>query len=250
MPLPPCAACHEAVGGPVCVGCGALQPLPADLDPWTALGIRPQWMLAADAIDRAWKEQSKKVHPDRFVGQPPAIRRAALAWTAAVNEARRTLRDRLSRGLLLATGRPTLPERGGPALDPDFLEWVFDQNAALDQHARDIAASHPLAGAATATAADALAAPAAPADGHTLLVAEPAPAAYQAGPQPSAPSPAHPLIAARAQALIASLDAIFARWASDGAPSPQDPVRAEAAHLLAQLRYVEQLQARAQQTGD
>ena len=50
----------------------------------------------------------------------------SLQWTALVNEARRVLRDPVARARYLATGATAAPEEGGPKLDPEFLEEVFD----------------------------------------------------------------------------------------------------------------------------
>ena len=133
MSFAPCPACHEPVGGPICVSCGLLQSPPASLDPWAALGLPRRWAHSPAELDQAWKARSKLVHPDRFVGQAPAIRRSALAWTAAINEARRALKTTSGRALWLSIGRPDLPERDGPALSPDFLEWVFEQQVALSE---------------------------------------------------------------------------------------------------------------------
>jgi hypothetical protein len=50
----------------------------------------------------------------------------SLQWTALVNEARRILKDPLSRARYLATGNPKPQERGGIQPDGDFLEQIFD----------------------------------------------------------------------------------------------------------------------------
>lgn len=50
----------------------------------------------------------------------------ALQWTAALNEARRVLKDDRIRARWLATGRAAPPETGGPALDPAFLAEIFE----------------------------------------------------------------------------------------------------------------------------
>jgi curved DNA-binding protein CbpA len=50
----------------------------------------------------------------------------SLQWTAAINEAKRILKDPLSRARYLATGNPKPIERGGPQPDGDFLETIFD----------------------------------------------------------------------------------------------------------------------------
>ena len=150
-----CPACHEPVGGPICVSCGLLQSPPAELDPWAALGLPRRWRLDPAELDQAWKARSKLVHPDRFVGQAPALRRSALAWTAAINEARRALKTTSGRALWLSIGRPELPERGGPTLSPDFLEWVFEQQVALGEAPVAVAAEVEAANTRVMSALDA-----------------------------------------------------------------------------------------------
>jgi molecular chaperone HscB len=118
--------------GPVCVGCGAIQPPPAKPDLFGVLALPKAWKLDSVELDRAWREVSRKVHPDRFAGKSAVERRMSLQWTAIVNEARRVLRDPLSRARYLASGLTHPPEEGGPVLDPDFLEEMFDLRMAAD----------------------------------------------------------------------------------------------------------------------
>jgi len=122
----PCWSCHEAVDGPVCVGCGAIQPLRPDTSLFDALGLPRRYSLDRKDVMRAWRAASRKVHPDRFAGRPAVQRRMSLQWTATVNEAKRVLTDDLLRAGYLATGRTQPREEGGPQLDADFLEAVFD----------------------------------------------------------------------------------------------------------------------------
>lgn len=56
----------------------------------------------------------------------------SLQWTATINEARRILRVPVSRARYLASGLTRPPEEGGPVLDPDFLEEMFDLRMASD----------------------------------------------------------------------------------------------------------------------
>lgn len=120
-----CWTCHEAVEGPKCAGCGVLQPPPARPDLFGVLGLPRCYQLDPARIDAAWRLRSRDTHPDRFARAQAVERRFALLWTALLNEARRTLRDPVSRAWYLSTGRPTPPESGGPALAPDFLEEIF-----------------------------------------------------------------------------------------------------------------------------
>ena len=120
-----CHACHEPVGGPVCVGCGALQQPPARPDPFAILGLPRRYHLALGDVESRYLKVARVVHPDKFVSRPESERRAALLWTAAVNEARRILRDPTSRARFLATGRAQ-PSEAGPKLDATFLAEMFD----------------------------------------------------------------------------------------------------------------------------
>lgn len=121
-----CWKCHEAVQGPVCASCGALQPPPPKPDYFAVLGLKRSYVLDRATLETAWRAVSRKVHPDRYAGKRALERRMSLQWTAAVNEARRVLRDPESRAWYLATGIPRPPERGAPALDPVFLEEMFE----------------------------------------------------------------------------------------------------------------------------
>ena len=70
---------------------------------------------------------SRLVHPDRFATASAVERRMSLQWTAAVNAARRALKDPLKRAHYLATGRATTDE-SGPQVGADFLEEMFELN--------------------------------------------------------------------------------------------------------------------------
>lgn len=120
-----CWRCHEKVGGPVCAGCGAIQPPPAEPDHFAVLGLPRRWSVEPDEIDTAWRARSRLVHPDRFAGKSAVERRMSLQWTAAINSARRALRDPVKRGWYLATGQAR-PREEGLHLDPEFLEEVFE----------------------------------------------------------------------------------------------------------------------------
>lgn len=119
-----CWACHEPASGRTCVGCGALQPPPPRPDPFVVFDLAPRWHLDLVDLDARWKALARQVHPDRFAGRPAAERRLALAWTAAMNEARRLLRDPTRRAWWLATGTPEAPQTGA-RVDPAFLAEVF-----------------------------------------------------------------------------------------------------------------------------
>jgi len=110
----------------VCVGCGAIQPPPPDPDPFVILGLDRRYHIDDKHIEEQWRAISRKVHPDRFAGQSAVMRRMSLQWTAAINSARRDLRDPDRRARQLASGDPNPPETRQAPTDPAFLEMVFD----------------------------------------------------------------------------------------------------------------------------
>lgn len=121
-----CHACHEPVGGPVCVGCGALQPPPPNPDPFAVLALPRRFHLDHGLVEDSYRAVARLVHPDKFAGRPAVERRMSLAWTAALNEARRVLKDPDRRARYLATGQAEPREMGGPKLDPAFLAEIFE----------------------------------------------------------------------------------------------------------------------------
>jgi molecular chaperone HscB len=125
-----CWKCREPVTGPVCSSCATIRPPPADADLFDVLGLPRLYFFERSALDQAFRQVSRKVHPDRYARKSAVERRMSLQWTALVNEARRILLDPISRARYLATGDTAPPEEGGPVLDPEFLEDIFDMQMA------------------------------------------------------------------------------------------------------------------------
>jgi molecular chaperone HscB len=123
-----CWKCHEATGGgPVCVSCGTIQPPSPDPDLFALLGLRRTFRIDLEELDHRFRETSRLVHPDRFAKAPAVERRMSLQWTAAVNAARRVLKDPVQRAHYLATGSAQM-EESGPKVGAAFLEEMFELN--------------------------------------------------------------------------------------------------------------------------
>lgn len=60
-------------------------------------GLPAHFGLDAAALDRAYRDLQRAVHPDRFAGASDAQKRLALQASAQANEAYRTLRDPVAR---------------------------------------------------------------------------------------------------------------------------------------------------------
>jgi molecular chaperone HscB len=86
------------------------------------------YALDTQALDRAYREVQREVHPDRFVSASDAEKRLAAQWATQANEAYRTLKSPLNRGryLLKLNGIDTEEERN-TAMPLEFLlqqmEW-------------------------------------------------------------------------------------------------------------------------------
>ncbi len=127
-----CQTCQRDPGaGPLCAGCGAIQPLPPALDAFTVLGLPVTFALEKARVDERVRELSRRLHPDRFAQKSPRERRLSLDWTTAVNEAAKAVKDPLRRAstLLRAQGIDIEKESGAGAmarLPPEFLEEVLE----------------------------------------------------------------------------------------------------------------------------
>ena len=91
-------------------------------------------------MEAAYRAMARQVHPDRFAKRPAVERRMSLQWTAALNEARRILKDDVQRARFLATGSPFPREKGGPRLDPAFLQEMFDWREQEEERPGSLAA--------------------------------------------------------------------------------------------------------------
>jgi molecular chaperone HscB len=99
------------------------------------------YALDTQALDRAYREVQREVHPDRFVTAIDAEKRLAAQWATQANEAYRTLKSPLNRGryFLKLHGIDTEEERN-TAMPLEFLaqqmEWresVVAAKAAKDE---------------------------------------------------------------------------------------------------------------------
>ena len=80
----------------VCAGCGA--PLGANLDLFASMNLPRRLTIDAAAMERAYHDLSRRIHPDRFAAAPAAVRDASMRATALLTRAYRSLRDPISRG--------------------------------------------------------------------------------------------------------------------------------------------------------
>ena len=80
------------------------------------------FQLDVPALDNAYREVQREVHPDRFASAPATEQRFAAQWATQVNEAYQTLRSPLKRGryFLKVHGIDT-EEESNTAMPVEFL---------------------------------------------------------------------------------------------------------------------------------
>jgi molecular chaperone HscB len=111
------------------------------MDPFATLGIVRTFDVDLHAAEKAHRELSRALHPDRHLGASPSERRRALAMAVEVNEAWRRVRDPIGRAeaLLSLAGVPIGEDRE-PKVDPLFLMDMLERREALAaaRDARDV----------------------------------------------------------------------------------------------------------------
>src|SRR5690606_6555743 len=123
---------------------GAAHEAPADLsafdprlDHFSRLRLVPAVRLDRDALESAYLDRSREVHPHRFATAEPSTRRRAMEHASTVNEASRTLRDAAKPsehhvklgGIDLDSSDPGT---GAPHPDQSFLMAMIERREALD----------------------------------------------------------------------------------------------------------------------
>jgi molecular chaperone HscB len=106
---------------------GARSPVrgAAGDDPFALLGLAPAYDVDLAALERAFFERSKQLHPDRVAGAPAAERVAQLSRARALNDAYQLVKRPVARAeYLLARAGVTIGDN--ERLDPTFLMEILD----------------------------------------------------------------------------------------------------------------------------
>ncbi len=93
-----CWSCEKEGGkGPFCGSCKAILPPDAADDRFAVLGLPRRFEVDLGAAEGAYKDLSRRLHPDRFAKADARARKAALARTVELNDAWRTIKDPIKR---------------------------------------------------------------------------------------------------------------------------------------------------------
>lgn len=133
-----------------CTTCAKLQPVSRRQSFFDALSQPRRLGLDEEALERAFRDLSRRFHPDRFGNTSPIERRLALEHTARINEGYRTLKDRQRRAeyLMSLEGVDVASEEArtsDPGLLMEMLELQEEVDAAqgaevLEAHQRSVKA--------------------------------------------------------------------------------------------------------------
>lgn len=135
-----CWACQQATRDEsFCPSCGKIQPA-RPRDPFDVLGLgTARYHLDEKDIEKAWRQKSRTLHPDRFAQADARERRFALEQTTQLNDARQTLKDPLRRAEHLfkrsgleVPGETAGKHGAGELLPIEFYEQVIDDREALE----------------------------------------------------------------------------------------------------------------------
>ncbi len=116
----------------MCGDCGAPQPVAPDADLFTILGLPRRLSVDPAALEAAWYEASRLVHPDRHQMASSRARDLSLEASSMLNRAYRTLRDPVARGRywLELHGRSIAGRNGH--LPPALAAEVFETQEKLE----------------------------------------------------------------------------------------------------------------------
>lgn len=110
----------------ICDSCGSPLPVPSDLDCFSALGFPRKLSIDTGALERAYHELGRKIHPDRFASGTSTVRALSLSGTALLTRSYRTLRDPISRGLYWLELNGEKLAENNKGVPPELAETVFE----------------------------------------------------------------------------------------------------------------------------
>lgn len=130
--LSQCARCGaHSTDRHVCSECGRIMPVAADTDYFAFFGLPRKLRIDESQLEKSFYSLSRKLHPDYFMNASEEERQASIDRSSLLNDAYRTLRDRVSRaGYLLTLEGYKEAEKKAP---PDLLEEVFELNMQVEE---------------------------------------------------------------------------------------------------------------------
>jgi molecular chaperone HscB len=127
-----CRRCGAESGDPhFCSECGKIQPLSEGSDYFSFFGLPRKLRIDESELEKTFYSLSRRFHPDYFMGGDEQEQQASIERSSMLNDAYRTLRNRISRvSYLLTLEGYREAEKKAPA---ELLEEVFELNMQVEE---------------------------------------------------------------------------------------------------------------------
>ncbi|WP_204319124.1 Fe-S protein assembly co-chaperone HscB [Pelistega ratti] len=101
---------------------------------FSLLNIAPIFALDKDQLEKAWREASSRVHPDRFAMASAAEKRIAMQWASRINQAYDVLKSPVKRAAYLCElAGFAINAESNTSMDTAFLMKQMQWREELDQ---------------------------------------------------------------------------------------------------------------------
>ena len=142
-----CWSCGDMRAAAFCTSCGRVQP-PAPTNFFSFFGLPRKLNIEASALERAFYQMSRKLHPDVYATASGKEQEWSLQQSSLLNDAYRTLKDPITRTEYLLklegvefegqskTATDQARETGTQkkqVVPPELLEEVFELNMQLEE---------------------------------------------------------------------------------------------------------------------
>src|SRR5438552_10796337 len=121
----------QPAGAHFCPACGKIQAVAEGSDHFNFFSLPRKLRIDESELEKTFYALSRQFHPDYFMSASEAERQASMERSSMLNDAYRTLRDRIARVTYLLTIEGYKEaEKKAP---PDLLEEVFELNMQVEE---------------------------------------------------------------------------------------------------------------------
>jgi molecular chaperone HscB len=121
----------QPAGAHFCPECGKIQAVAEGSDHFRFFGLPRKLRIDESELEKSFYALSRQFHPDYFMSASEPERQASMERSSMLNDAYRTLRDRIARVTYLLTIEGYKEaEKKAP---PDLLEEVFELNMQVEE---------------------------------------------------------------------------------------------------------------------
>src|SRR6266404_238714 len=121
----------QPAGAHFCLECGKIQAVAEGSDHFSFFGLPRKLLIDESELEKRFYALSRQFHPDYFMSASEPERKASMERSSMLNDAYRTLRDRIARvTYLLALEGYNEAQKKAP---PDLLEEVFELNMQIEE---------------------------------------------------------------------------------------------------------------------